>query len=212
MKIDFNSLPSDDKLRIATFLRTADRLRSSDLFQGGLYGMKYTLSVNVDKNSVEEKFDRPPEKDVRDALLDVRKFVAKRETEFLLSVCNLIYQRLESQTIRDDLAKIRRVFKDSLSGLQGTSSVRVGFRKSPDDEPEYLEPEYVIDLYFNGHYFHSDPDKAPRLTYLEDRIGGMLVYSFLESITNIAQCIFYLASFIRREFELPDELHGATKS
>lgn len=206
MSIDFDSLSDDDQNRIAAFLRTADKLRKSDLFKDGLFAMKYHLKVDNEKRSVEEHCDRPPEKDVRDALLDIRKFVSQSESIFFYSVCNCIYQFLNDSIARQNLASVRNGFKDSLAGLEGASTINIRLRQSDNSEPKSLKPEQIIDLYFNSNYFHADLEKITQLTKLRARIGAMLEYSFLEALRNIASCVFYLAALVRREFSLPEEL------
>ncbi len=204
MAIDFGSLQKEDQQRIAAFLMTADKLQHSDLFKGK-FSLRYIIKYEAEQGTVQERIDRPSEKDVRDAILDLRKFVANSESIFFKAICNRLYLLLDDPVARENLDSVRQGFKDSMAGLDGSATVRIGLKSSQGARPEFLKPENVLDLYLNGDYFHIDKDKATKLEVVK-AMGPVAELAFLQAIGNIASCVFYLAAMIRREFALPIEL------
>lgn len=207
MAIEWNSLGKEAQERIQAFLKVANRLRTSDLFKNGLYPLKYNISWSAVDNKMKKVLQRPPEKDVRDALYDLRKVLADREQARFYTLYNRLYCILKNQPVLDataieDLESVRKGFKDSLTGF---ASIKLGIRSCDKDAPDYLDPEDIIKLWFNGEYFHGDPDKTPRLRAMRETMGVVVEFAFLEAISDVAASVFDLEVLIQRLFNVPGD-------
>lgn len=205
MTLDFLTLSDEDKRALATFLRVTDRLRTSDLFKGGLYELDLHIHGDSRTGKLEVQLARPPEKDVRDSLYDIRMFLAESECTYVFSLCNRLYRLLEDSQATKDLNSIRELFKNVMNGF---AALGIQLQSKEDDKPRKLRPQDMIDLWFNGEYFHSDADKMPQLRSMRKNLGPAIEFAFLDAIRNVSQCAFCLADFIRKTLILPDELRG----
>jgi hypothetical protein len=59
-----------------------------------------------------------------------------------------------------------------------------------------ITPEYVADLWVNGYYFHSDPDKRNALTGLLSDAGLMVRFTFLNFLVEGTRQVLYVRNMI----------------
>lgn len=58
-----------------------------------------------------------------------------------------------------------------------------------------LTPAYVADLWINGHYFHSDPEKLRKLRNIIP--GGLTRFTFVSYMGQTLQQVLYADNIIR---------------
>ena len=95
----------------------------------------------------------PDEDDLRSFLLAFRQFVSEREPVFLPRVYNLGERSVENAELKGYL----RLSKEKWKQAHHDAGFRLLFNERE------LTPEYVADLYINGHYFHNDEGKRAEI-------------------------------------------------
>jgi hypothetical protein len=127
----------------------------------------------------------PDEEELRSLLLALRRFVADSEPTFLNHVYNLCEQHITSDLLREDLRGARQAWK------QAQKSLGIAWTHNGRE----VAPAHVADLWINGHYFHSDPDKLRELRALVP--AGLTRYTFLTFIGETVLQVYYLENVIR---------------
>lgn len=119
----------------------------SDAFHiGGTRGQPAIFSVS-----------QPDEDDFRSFLLCFRHLVAKKEPATLDRIANLLLANLHSDALRTFLSDSRETWR---RGRRGVIELII-------DGRDY-GPEWALDLYLNGRYFHTNEAKASELASVGD--------------------------------------------
>lgn len=140
------------------------------------------------------RFERrePDEDRVRSLVLLLRQFISDGVPIYIGKIYNVLHQRLKSEELKGYIANSRDAWKQACKAL----GVKLDFRGGQ------LTPEHIADLWFNGHYFHSDEDKTRELWRL-DPVHWIFARSvFMAFLVEIARQVLYVANLIitaRRE-------------
>lgn len=98
----------------------------------------------------------PPEDDLRSFYMAFRFFFLKSEPSYFMRVANIIGRHAQHPLVHSLLDRLRAQWTGALARQQ--FSIRVNGRA--------LTTELLVDLWFNAHYFHSNPQKEAELNLL----------------------------------------------
>lgn len=151
------------------------------------------FNINFDRmKGVKFSISNPNEEDLRSFLLTLRQFVSDGEPVFVNRIHNQLWKALSAGSLRDQLAEARQHWKTQRS--RGPMALIL--------DGKTLTPEYVLDLWVNGYYFHNDSRKAQALRLL-DPVGAVLVrHAFLDHLIEVTRYVIFLRNVItagRRE-------------
>jgi hypothetical protein len=149
-------------------------------------GSSFTVEFHRDKGLRVETVE-PDAEQLEAFLLTFRQFVAKGEPVFFQSVCNAARLCLTDDELRAHVDDAREQWKQALA--------RGGLKITFDDRE--WTPEYVLDLWINGVYFHNDEEKRRTLDGLIPEARTLARYAFLDLIVEGVRHIFYVAHLIQ---------------
>ncbi len=163
------------------FIEKTRQLMDSRLAQKKL---SPSLSIKYDiAQGTRFEIWEPDEQDLWAFLLPFRQFVAKGEPIYIEHIYNLADGSITSDYLRGQLRKSRGAWKDASKGK--------GFRLVVDGEQ--LTPADVLDLWLNGVYFHSDPQKREKLRRLMP-VGQLFARHFFLDLVAQATAIIVFVS------------------
>ena len=174
------------------FAEKAEQLRTLRLAQSG---MPWSFKVGYDqKRGLYHSEQGPDEEELRSYLTLFRQFVSESEPVFVNRVFSLCDLYLTEERLRQELRNARARWSDAMrQGLDGWQAVVDG---------EVLTPEYAFDLWLNGHYFHSDPDKAAKLEKLASTDDlHWLRMRFLTSLRALTAIVLQLGDAVREALD-----------
>lgn len=180
--MDFGKLTNiseDEVKRLESFVQRADELLQRRIFKKGLPKTKLSWGFQAQPETIKSEF--PDEEDFRSALLDLRLFYMTREDIQFYRVSGTLCKTLADDTLREHVKSIREIYKQNLEGCP--LGIRINGKKQ-------LTGEKVLDMYFNGRYFHPDEDKSNKLSYFEDRVfPEYLKYNLISVVKQMVLCI-----------------------
>lgn len=175
----------DEMDAIGVFLQKVDELGRTRLIERTTqigYTLKYDQTAGMSFESRE-----PDEEDLRSFLLTFRRFVAQGDPVNIGRIHNIADRRVTSDDLRRHLREAREHWRRDVQ-VGGMSLVFNG---------KQISPEYVADLFINGHYFHDEPDKRAKLVSLTEPLEYLLVrHHFLNFIVDGARQVFYVANVL----------------
>ncbi len=128
----------------------------------------------------------PDEEDLRSFLLTFRQFVSDAEPIFLNRVYNVCEQCLTSDELKGYLHESREEWRKAFTG----AGIKLVYNEKE------VTPEYVMDLWINGHYFHSDPEKASALRRLLPDEKLLTRHRFLDLLVDATRQVLYVGHVI----------------
>ncbi len=134
---------------------------------------------------------QPDETELRAFLLTFRQFISKKEPIFIYRIYNLCQKSLVNDKFKEHLIKSRSIWEHA----QKSCGINLIFNG------QKISPEFAVDLWVNGYYFHSDEKK---LKTLRDMLlpGRMLSrFQFLSFIQDATRQILYLDNIIKISFK-----------
>lgn len=137
--------------QLGLFVCRADELRQTRLVR--ISGLSGDFSLHFDQKSFAYKFPLVDENDLRSFLLTFRQFVMHKEPVFIRRVHSIAHQHITSDELRAAIREAVQTWSEVLKSC--------GFALSIHGRA--ITPEYVLDLYINGHYFHNDEQKRAEL-------------------------------------------------
>jgi hypothetical protein len=152
--------PSD---RFKLFIDRVNELEKRKAVQNGM-DWGFNLSFNSQTNKMSYTQKGPNEDDLRAFLVDFRHFVANKEPVFINRVFNDAIRYSVDKDIKEELIRGREYWKELFS--KSTGAV---FKVNEIE----LTSEVVLDLWINGVYFHSDQEKAKKLSEIESAWPGL---------------------------------------
>ena len=156
-----------------------------------------TVSQRLSYHALE-----PDEEDLRSFLLLFRQFISKKEPVFINRIFSDCLRFLGSDELKDELNKAKGEWKRVLTGM-------AGFKMVVDSQN--LTPEYVLDLWINGEYFHNDPEKARELRRLMTDQIPLVRIQLLSALPSLTQVILYIGNVVTYSlmeglFHIPDDM------
>jgi hypothetical protein len=120
-------------------------------------------------------------------LLRLRPFILNEDPAFLTGIHNICHQRLRSDTLRGQLVEIRTRWR--AAQRTGILALRINERD--------LAPEYVMRLWINGWYFHSDPELTAELEQLAPEAHLLTRHVFLDYVYRAIESALRTAAVVR---------------
>jgi hypothetical protein len=180
-------LGSTEQLRL--FIVRAEELEKTRLGSGNFHvGVKIEMGVGK-PTLVTPNF--PPEEDLRSFLLTFRQFVSEREPVFLPRIHNLCHLKIDSDLHRRGAAALRTKLSDA---LRASEIVLIYNGKE-------LTPEETLDLFIDGWYFHSDPEKRGFLEGLAPQESTLVKHRFLDLLIPATEVVFHTRDLLVDAFE-----------
>lgn len=181
-----------DREKVDLFLRLAEELRQmvEDMSNSdpAHNGFGYNCKFSMTSGAFSTEFNQPSEKDLRSFLITLRKLTMKKGDANIRNIHKIFYQRVKRDELRQDIGEansdwLRQMSVGSLNLTIGGSEVR---------------PEYAVEVWNNGKYFHDDLDYAEELERIKlNPIDSTLHrIQFLNAITSITNYAFWLANNI----------------
>lgn len=174
--------PVTDTLR--RFVYLADRLQTRRIVQEE--DLKSTLHLHGGTNQpLQVSHHMPDEEDLRSYLVDFRMFTMEREPVFIRRIFNLAYCHITPDEYAYRLAEAREQWKESMAS--GDIAFVINGRA--------LQPENLLDLWINGYYFHSEPEKARKLEALAK--VNLTRWLFINVLVRASQLVLLTAQILK---------------
>ena len=171
--------------QLERFLHRADELAGTRVVRAHFptsLGLSFSAS-----GGTRVSLGQPDEEDLRSFLLTLRQFLSSDEPVFLFRIFNLCQQHITDPEMKRDLAEAR--------GQWAASVKSDGISMTFDGKP--ITPEYVTDLWINGHYFHNDEGKARALREMAPLETLLSRQKFLGHLIAATQNVLYVANVLR---------------
>jgi hypothetical protein len=176
----------NDREKLELFLKLMKEMRDTSLAKKG-FSVKHSYRWNKSDGILHVDLEQPDEDDLRSFLLTLRKILSKNEDAYIQTIHRIFYKRVKRDDMRQDLGAMNSEWRTQLAN--GGMNINLNGRKLP--------PEYVVEVWLNGKYFHDDIDYAQELNQLETvgLVGSTLHrVQFLNAILSTANYALWLAS------------------
>ena len=148
-----------DRQRIDAFLSCVDELKERSFILDGLYNFRFHISIDEKSGEITCEFHEGNEELLITFLVTFRKFLLINEPSNIDRVLNICrrFVREDEKELKEVLNEFKTVW--GYRYRKGVSQMSTSGLN--------LTPEYVLDLWINGKYFHGDdPSKQKRLRNL----------------------------------------------
>lgn len=126
------------------------------------------------------------EDDLRSFLLTFRQFISRSEPIYLRSLVASASQRISNPEASASCRELGKVLRDVMN--RSVLNVTI--------DGQRVEPEYALNLYINGHYFHNDAEA--RKEFAKRPMALPLIRNqFLETLIEVTQIIIEARDIIR---------------
>ncbi|MCL6512225.1 MAG: hypothetical protein K6U78_16255 [Anaerolineae bacterium] len=189
--------------RLEVFLSCVEELRERPFVLDGLFKFCFHVSFDHDSGQLRCEFQEANQEYFRSFLLTLRKFIMNNEPANIDSILNICrkYVKNNKKELLKELKELKVIW---------SYQYRKGIIQMQTDGLN-LTPEYVLDLWINGQYFHSDPDKERKLKDLLAYELPSVKVQLLWSLPILTQTVFYIGGVVskalRQEaFEFPESI------
>lgn len=171
-------ISAEDKEALRLFVERAEEFRSL-----GTYGYPVRAMFGVRDGQAFSEAELPDELHLRVAAQAARHFWLQREPSHFGKICNLLTLATTEQRFLDEIVRVRQSYKDRLNS-----------QLKPDGGDAAVRTRaQLIDAYFNGAYFHSDPEHREFVRAQEAHGWGPLVKQvFAQSLMAIRRHVLSL--------------------
>ena len=141
---------------IDLFKRRADKLAQSEYSSG-----KYPISGKIndsDEKGLEFTCEIPPDHIIVEHLTAFRHFCFKSEKSYFPTILKLIARHGDSSESKKALSSLRRNWENALF----RDALRISINN------QNITASSLLDLWFNGEYFHSVLEKIRKLELMQD--------------------------------------------
>ena len=171
------------------FTQRTEELANLPVVQSGMqWNVKCGWSAEAGFHYEEHGID---EDALRSLLMLFRQFVSTVEPVSLNRIFNQCDLYLGDPQVKGELRKAINAWQTGIkSGVGGLRPVVNG---------QELTPEYVLDLWFYGHHFHSDADKMAALQQLldGDELHWVRVH-LLMVLPSLTEIVLFVGGAVRR--------------
>jgi hypothetical protein len=144
---------------LEVFLSCVEELRERPFILDGLYEFRFHINVDKESGQLTYESQEADQEHFRSFLLTFRKFILNDEPsniDWVLSVSRR-FVKDEEEELREVLDELKAIWK---------YRYRIGVIQMHTGGLA-LTPEYVLDLWINGQYFHGgNPEKCQQLKEL----------------------------------------------
>lgn len=195
--------PQDEFAALYSFHTRMNQLNRCTLMQEGKAAISAGLSYSISRG-VTTEVKLPPEAEVAEFLMRFRFFYLKKEPTHFPRILNIIRRRARGDAVREVISILNDQWRNSL--FKNAVNLRMNGKK--------IGAEYILDLWFNAHYFHGDQDKSIELERLNSILSESLSrYMLLDSVYNAVGVLQRFHSGMAGLFQSPteDEKEGSAQ-
>ncbi len=177
--------------RLDIFLSCVDELNARPFVLDGLFEFRFHVHCDQESGYLTCEFEEDDQESFRSFLLTFRKFILNNEPaniDRVLKTCRR-HVKSEEDELREVLDELKAVWRYQYG--KGVIQMRTNGVN--------LTPEYVLDLWINGQYFHSDnPDKRKQLDDLLTHELPSVKIQLLWSLPILTQTIFAVGRVVAK--------------
>lgn len=186
--------------RLKLFKRRADELGNLRLVRSEAK-MHFRISWDAESKLLRHQITEPDEEDLRSFLMLFRRFISESEQVYINRVFNDCLRFLSDDVLKEEIQKAKEAWQ---------TGMHLGLVRMYVDETN-LAPEYVLDLWINGYYFHDDVEKLAELERLLRQPLCLVRMQFLSILPNLTFIILYLGQVVAHGlkeglFQIPPNL------
>ena len=153
-------------------------LSKTKLVKGSDSGIKANLKINAE-TGFSVNVALPPEEQLAEFLMAFRFFYLKKESTFFPRIVNLV-GKYSDESYRQVANLIKQQWSDSL--FKKAMGVKLNGKN--------ISSDYLIDLWFNAHYFHNDEKKKAELEELNSLLqNDFCKFMFVDSVYNASDVV-----------------------
>ena len=180
------------------FCYRADQILETTVFKEKK--LKASINIKYDKG-VGTKLKRSgPDYDQFVTLLALlRPFLSTKDDISFKRVYNVVWQLLDEQPleVKECAQSISKAYKELLNKFQ----IKMVFNN------EILKPKTIIDVWFNGNYFHQDKIKSEKFKELKNSpMSSSIEFEFQSIFLELANLFVYFSSFIKAKILKEEKL------
>jgi hypothetical protein len=183
-----DTLTEQELSSIRLFLKKARELHATHIVSGAESGISLNVATELGKPA-RFQVVLPSEEYLRSFYMAFRFFYLEKERSNFLKIANIIKRRTDNQYARQYVDWLR----DMWSGALAAKTIRIELNK------KQITPSFLMDLWFNAHYFHCDDKKEQELSNL---IGLLTTdvcrFMLADAVYNASKAIFLLANALSR--------------
>lgn len=177
-----NTFSESEWRAISVFKKKGLELQKIDLISSGNSNISCQIKYNRETGTTLS-VNLPSENQLKELFLAFRFFYMKNEPSHFYRVINIIKKAARDERVNQIMDTLKQQYSGALQKKYVFSA------KLNDTE---LSLEYLLDLWFNAHYFHSDEDKEKSLNKLNELLSTdyskfLLVNSVLEGVKAVIQ-------------------------
>jgi hypothetical protein len=181
-------LTSEELRDIRLFIRRAKEYQESKLLRDR--GFKIHMNVKYEKGSALKFTTTLPEEDLlKSFLMSFRFFYLEKEPSNFLHILNILKRKSENDLVVQQLDKYKKQWNGAFEREQ--YSIKIN--------GVLLTSKYMMDLWFNAHYFHSDSNKQEKLNELNNLLSQEgSKYLLVDSVLLATEAIFNVAKSVEQ--------------
>ena len=173
------------------FLSCVEELRERPFILDALYEFRFHINVDKESGQLTYESQEADQEHFRSFLLTFRKFILNDEPsniDWVLSVSRRFVKDKEEE-LREVLNELKAIWK---------YRYRKGVVQMHTDGLA-LTPEYVLDLWINGQYFHGDnPEKSQQLKELLAKEPPSVKIQLLWSMPLLTDAILQVGAVVSK--------------
>ena len=195
--------------RLKSFLECVEELKARPFTLQGRYDFHFHITCGKEAGETSCEIHEADQETLRSFLLVFRKFLLDKESANIdrtLKTC-LKFARPEQTELKEALKQLKTDWNYQYrKGMVQMTSKNIK-----------LTPEKVLDLWLNGAYFHSDPEKAAQLHQLLSGDVPSVKLQLLWSLQYLPDTIILIGELVNKALsegvldfpEDPREVHVA---
>ena len=176
------------KERLELFRERVEVLRTTDLIKKG-FGYKFTMAFG--EKGVGVKITGFKEDDLRSYLTAFRHFILKNSPVYL----NKIYNDLRKNVTDDEVKKMLNRNRDHWLQIHRQGAMGLTYNK------KNITPEFAVNLFIKGEYFHLNEDKREFLKNLPYPFDMYFKHQFISFLATATLHIRFIDSIIAKVFK-----------
>ncbi len=165
--------------------RVEELSRTTLIRRNGLtssWSFSYNSDLPVTCQSIE------PDRDLLTSyLLQFRKFISDGEPIFIGYIFGLCHEHLTNDEFKGAIRHCQQGWRNAVE----ENGVKLIF------DGKQITPEYLGDLWINGHYFHDDPDKLSELERYVSRSFLFARHEFIAYVVTATNVIGRTGTIVR---------------
>jgi hypothetical protein len=189
--------------RLEIFLDCVEELKARPFILKGLHDFEFRIHFQKETGEIFCEVNEEDQESFRSFLMTIRKFLLNNEPSNIDNILNTCrkFVRSEQTELKEVLEQFKIIW--SYQYRKGTIQITSGNLN--------LTPEYVLDLWLNGKYFHNgDPQKTEQLNRLLSRDVPSVKLQLLWSLPILTETVIRIGGLIAKAvnedaFDFPEK-------